>query len=310
MTANDFSIVMDLDSSGAVSNKNSMGSNNSINITTFSGMEIGIVNGTQDGAAEHVIVSFKTPDNSRDGGSTEDNVETLQATDFVVNITGTSDTEVTFAALTDHTSGQKGTKINTKTPSGETKVAYAYTSYGTFIKHETPTGDPAILTIDYPKKQREVLVYITAKGAALSTVSTASSGGAVTVQRIDVGATKLASEVPNINAVNSILVGGPCANAAAATVMGSPADCTAGFTPGVGKIQVWDVGTGNVAMLVAGYSAADTRNAATVVANYGDYKSKLSGAVVEVTKTQSGTLDVSKPAAKAAEPAADAGTTV
>jgi len=85
----------------------------------------------------------------------------------------------------------------------------------------------------------------------------------VTVQRIDVGATKLASEVPNVNAVNSILVGGPCANAAAAEVMGNPADCTEGFEPGVGMVKMFDVGSGNVAMLVAGYAAADTRNAAT-----------------------------------------------
>ena len=125
------------------------------------------------------------------------------------------------------------------------------------------------------------------------------------MQRIDVGATKLASEVPNINAVNSILVGGPCANAAAATVLGNPADCTAGFEPGVGRVEVWDVGTGNVAMLVAGYSAADTRNAAAVVANYQDYKSQLKGAKVEVKKVNN-QLTVAEPSAAMEEEAEEA----
>ena len=140
-------------------------------------------------------------------------------------------------------------------------------------------------------------VFITGKGASFTSTA-ASSGGAVTVQRIDVGATKLASEVSNINSINSILVGGPCANAAAATVMNTGADCTEGFEPGVGLVQVWDVGTGNVAMLVAGYSAADTRNAAAVVSNYQDYKSQLTGSKVEVKKVGS-TLTVAQPSAAA-----------
>ena len=79
--------------------------------------------------------------------------------------------------------------------------------------------------------------------------------------------------------------------------MGNPADCTAGFEPGVGKIQMFDV-NGNVAMLVAGYSAADTRNAAQVAANYGDYA--LTGEAMEVTKVGS-TLTVAEPSAAPAE---------
>ena len=293
-SANDFNVQVDLDASGALGTTDNV----TVNITTFYGMEIGIQNKSDTTQSEHVIVSFKTPDNSRDGGSTQDNVESLQATDYVVNLSVDSSTKVALSVLSSYTSGQNTGTLTERTPDGETNVQYSYTSYGAFITRQSPSSEPGTLKIDYPQKQRQALAYITAKGASLATTSAASSGGAVSIQRIDVGATKLASEVSNINAVNSILVGGPCANAAAATVMGNPADCTAGFTPGVGKIQVWDVGTGNVAMLVAGYSAADTRNAATVVANYGDYKSKLTGAIVEVTKTQSGTLDVSKPAEK------------
>ncbi len=303
LNSNDFAVMVDLDASGAINTD----VNRTVNITTWYGMEIGIENSTHrpNGAAnDGIVVSFKTPDNTRDGSSTEDRVETLQAIDFVVNITANSDTKVALAVLSGRTAGQAystaATKLTTRTPDGETNVAYAYTSYGAFITHNTPASEPATLEIDYPQKQREALVYITAKGATFSTVA-ASSGGAVTVQRIDVGATKLASEVPDIDAVNSILVGGPCANAAAAEVLKAGADCTAGFEPGVGRVELYDVGTGNVAMLVAGYSAADTRNAAAVVANYGDYKAKLKGAKVEVRKVGSAITVAEPSAAPAAE---------
>jgi hypothetical protein len=125
------------------------------------------------------------------------------------------------------------------------------------------------------------------------------------VQRIDVGATKLASEISDVQAQNLILVGGPCANAAAATVMGNPTNCEAGFEPGVGMVKLFENGN-NVAMLVAGYNAVDTRNAAAVVANYQDYKSQLKGMNVEVKKVNS-QLTVATPAPKvAAAPAAEA----
>ena len=49
-------------------------------------------------------------------------------------------------------------------------------------------------------------------------------------------------------------------------------------------------------MLVAGYSALDTRNAAHVVANYGDYKGQLKGMKVVVKKVNN-QLTVAAPAA-------------
>jgi hypothetical protein len=290
--ANDFNVHVDLDASGNIN----ADANATVNITTYYGMEIGLFNYTGGGAAAGgevipgILVSFKTPDNNRDG-SAEDFVETLQASDIAINLTASA-AEVTHGLLTSATSGQKGTTLTLRTPSGETNIAYAYTSYGSFVTRRTPTNDPATLEIDYPQKQREALVYITSKGTSIGK-SVKSTTGAVTVQRIDVGATKLASEVANINSVSSILVGGPCANSAAADVLGNPADCTEGFEPGVGKVEMYNVGTGKVAMLVAGYSAADTRNAAAVVSNYQDYS--LSGDKVEVKKVGS-TLTVAAPA--------------
>ena len=190
--------------------------------------------------------------------------------------------------------------LNLRTPSGQSNVAYGYTAYGAWITRNTPSSNPATFSIDYPQFQRDALVYVIGKGATVTSSSSnqaaAGGGNAVTVQRIEVGAAKLASEVSDVKAQNAILVGGPCANAAAATVMGNPSDCTAGFTPGEGKLKLWQHTNGNVAMLVAGYSAIDTRNAAQVVANYGDYKSQMKGMEVTVKKVNN-VLTVAAPAA-------------
>ena len=99
-----------------------------------------------------------------------------------------------------------------------------------------------------------------------------------------------------VTAVNTIIVGGPCANLAAAAVLGNPTDCTKGFTPGEARIELYGQTGGNVAMLVAGYGAADTRNAAQVVANYATYKGQLKGTKVVVTKTNN-QVTVAAPAA-------------
>ena len=297
MAANDFKIRVDLDASGAINGV----ANSTVNITTYSGAEIGFqTNGTMAGGrtkVDGINMTLKTPDAAYDGNA-KDTVENMRATDYAVGISADSSTKVALAVLTGFTDGQKSSKIDERTPDGETNVQYAYTSYGTFIKRNSPSSEPGTLDIDYPLSQRYPLVYVTAKGASFSE-SAVSSTDAVTVQRIEVGAAKLASEVSDVKAQNTILVGGPCANAAAATVMGNPADCTAGFVPGEGMIQVWEHSNGNVAMLVAGYSAVDTRNAAAVVANYKDYASQLKGTKVVVKKVNS-QLTVAAPATSTA----------
>jgi hypothetical protein len=299
LSNNDFDVNVDMNANGAIN----AAENATVNITTKFGAEIGLTNISANGAgtAQGIILTVKTPDESRDGGS-KDSFENVAATDFVVNITAAS-AKVQHSTVVGWSSGQPGnTQINLRTPDGETNIAYGYTSYGAYIKRETPTNDPAVFEIEYPESQRYPLVYVTTKGASFSE-SGVSSTDAVTVQKIQVGAAKLASEVSDVKAQNTILVGGPCANAAAATVMGNPADCTAGFTPGEGILQVWEHANGNVAMLVAGYAAVDTRNAAAVVASYADYKGQLKGTKVVVKKVNS-QLTVAAPAAPA--PADDA----
>ncbi|MBL7056566.1 hypothetical protein ISS07_06650 [Candidatus Woesearchaeota archaeon] len=271
--ANDFTIYVDAEGDNDIDAA-------SVTLNTKSGASIAIRNGT-----DHVVVDVDTPNS--------DDYDTLVPTDIGFNITSSSG-EVRAAKST-------GNTLNFRTPDDDDDNSYVYTSYGTYVRNYAPTNSPQEVFISHPKSQSYPLVYVTGEGASFTSTA-ASSGGAVTVQRIDVGATKLASEVSNINAVNSILVGGPCANAASATVMGNPADCTAGFEPGVGNLQMFDVGDGNVAMLVAGYSAADTRNAAAIVANYGDYASDLTGDKVEV-RSVNNVLNVAQPSEPVVEEA-------
>jgi len=82
------------------------------------------------------------------------------------------------------------------------------------------------------------------------------------------------SEVSNVATKNLIVVGGSCINSAAAALVGG-AKCGASWTEatGVGSGQFLIKGyassdiTSKLALLVAGYDAADTKNAATYLTN-------------------------------------------
>ena len=62
-------------------------------------------------------------------------------------------------------------------------------------------------------------------------------------------------------AKNLIIIGNPCNNAAAAAVSGYPKDCMDGLYPGEGKIKLIEHGSGNLAILIEGATALDTRRA-------------------------------------------------
>ena len=82
---------------------------------------------------------------------------------------------------------------------------------------------------------------------------------------------RLDNEVETLSSQNTIIVGGPCANSAAAKLMGYPKNCLEGFEIGKGIIRLYQFENGKIAMLVAGTVALDTRRATYVLANYPDY---------------------------------------
>lgn len=83
---------------------------------------------------------------------------------------------------------------------------------------------------------------------------------------------KLDDDVEVLSEQNTIIIGGPCANSAAANLKGYPDNCLKGFEVGKGYIELYEFDNGNIAMLIAGTAAIDTRRATRVVSNYKDYK--------------------------------------
>ena len=81
----------------------------------------------------------------------------------------------------------------------------------------------------------------------------------------------LDTQVADITSQNAIIIGGPCANTVAAKLLGYPSDCMEGFHIGEARIQLFEHGNGNIAMLVAGATAHDTRTATTVLSDYKNY---------------------------------------
>ena len=150
-------------------------------------------------------------------------------------------------------------------------VKKSMTDYGVYIEEVDESSEPGKIKIEYPLKQRYAQVFVVGEGVSFNSGS-ASSVTTQEVQKIQVGAAKLASEIKDSAAQNLIVVGGPCANTIASKLMGSPANCAAGFEEGKAIVKLYDTGAGNVALLVAGYSALDTRRASKAVA-----QGKLSG---------------------------------
>jgi hypothetical protein len=220
-------------------------------------------------AAQTMALTISTPD--------ADDYDNLGPTNLVVNLTADSNTRVQVARIS-------GPALIT--PADEDNVEYGYNSLGAFITRSTPTSGPSELTIAYPKAQRLPQVFITS-GETSSTAS--SSGGTVETQeivKIDVGAAVLASEVAGEETDNNlILVGGPCANAAASVAMGNPENCAEGFEAGKAMIKLYTHANGKVALLVAGDQAMDTRGACQYVAKYETNKAMFDKATDEIALT-------------------------
>ena len=275
--ADDFQLDVDLDGSGAVG-ANTVTFLDSFGAQfTFNFNVTGIANASTSRGDEWVMITQSTPN-----GNDYDNI---LPNNIILNITGTTDPEVRSAL----------TGLTLKTPDGKTDVAYGYTSMGAYVTRKTPSSDPQELVVEYPDQQMVPQVYVTAQGATTKTAT--AKGDLVAVSVVD--ATKLDSEVADAKAQNLIVVGGPCVNSVAAELLGNPTNCAEGFTAGKARIKLVENG-GKVAMLVAGYSGADTRLAGKVLAHKGDM---LSGMEVEVEGTTYSDATISAPSKVVAAPA-------
>ncbi len=157
------------------------------------------------------------------------------------------------------------------------------------------TNNNNVVTVEVPKSEVFGNVFVAPIAAS---VSTAAGGTATyTLSKLNVGAAKLDSEISDVGANNLIVVGGPCANKVAATVLGKtfPAcGADSGIDAGTAVLQEVVQSSGKVALVAAGYDAADTRRATKVLGNYDTYQ--LSGAKVIVTGTSLTDIQVKKSA--------------
>ena len=136
-------------------------------------------------------------------------------------------------------------------------------AFGTYVLFDSADANQEFATLTYPKDQMYADLYIAESDAVISGV--VSSSGATQLGDILVKD----SEVSSVATKNLIVVGGSCINSAAATLVGQAA-CGADWTTatGVGSGQFLIKGyassdlTSGTALLVAGYDAADTVNAA------------------------------------------------
>ena len=147
----------------------------------------------------------------------------------------------------------KDTAINTI----GTKDEDHKTRYGIIIRDPKAHGSSDEVVMDIPGDAVEANVVI--KG---TTAKTTSSGGSVVVNPIPSSAAALSEEVTSASAQHLIVIGGPAVNPLANSVFGLT---RTDFTPNEAMVKLADNGA-NVALLVAGYSAVDTRNAAAAIA--------------------------------------------
>ncbi|MFC1682467.1 hypothetical protein ACFL0X_02535, partial [Nanoarchaeota archaeon] len=156
---------------------------------------------------------------------------------------------------------------------GETDVYEAYMTDGggdvaPRVLHNTPSSSRDSADVYYPTGDSETYaqLYLTEAGATIVSGTTGTTG--TTVGELGEVLVK-DSDVSDVAEKNLIIVGGSCINAAAASVLGG-AYCGEGFTDatgvGAGEFLLKGVSdsdvTSGLALVVAGYEAADTVNAA------------------------------------------------
>lgn len=164
----------------------------------------------------------------------------------------------------------------------------AYNLYGMMITENTDTEDVEVFI---PSTQVNGQVFFTSGAVTSSTVSAGADGAAYTLSPVGAEIAVLDTEASGWQTENIVVVGGPCVNTVAASLMGTGADCAADFTAGKAMVKLFPQGS-KVAMLVAGYSADDTRRATKVVHNYAAYSDDFKGMELEVSGTSMSDISI------------------
>ena len=152
----------------------------------------------------------------------------------------------------------------------DSKMSKEADLWGTIVSIDSSDSDQKSAVISYPDEQVYAQIYVAEESASI-TAGTTSASGATQLGQVVV----TDSEVATMSAKNLIVVGGSCINSAAATLVGG-AYCGADWTEatGIGSgeflIKGYDdsaLAAGKLALLVAGYDAADTVAASEYLIN-------------------------------------------
>ncbi|MEK6899362.1 MAG: hypothetical protein AABW79_04675 [Nanoarchaeota archaeon] len=192
---------------------------------------------------------------------TEDRTDNEEA--LVVTLTGggtsASETEVDTVVSTATTPGTTTGNGNSYTTlESNDDLSQILTLYGTLVTLDNPTSGQKSAKLSYPDDQVQAMVYFTEATASVG--DGATNTGVVTIRD---------SEASTYSSRNMVVVGGSCVNTVAAQLLGS--SCGSSFTSSTGAgsgeyiIETFTspFSSSKVAVLVAGYNADDTENAAT-----------------------------------------------
>lgn len=184
---------------------------------------------------------------------------TLDQKAFSLNITNTSSGSTYYTTVS--TIGGVGTPYETPTSGSKVWESYVESGLMTKILHDKTSESPAQYSADVEYHGGEVSANVYVAAPSVSSIA-----DAIKVYKD--------SEVDSVKSKNLVVVGGSCINTVAASLLGSTtplcgADFSDATTVGAGQylIQVFasPYNAEKVAMLVAGYDAADTTAAANEV---------------------------------------------
>ena len=153
-------------------------------------------------------------------------------------------------------------------PWDDTKLKGYLTARGTYALRDQTDTNIHVASLSYGVAHMYADVYMAEVDASIT--AGASAGGVSQLGDVLVKD----SEVSSVATKNLIVVGGSCINSAAASLVGG-AYCSAAWTTatnvGTGEFLIKGYAsstiTNKIALLVAGYDAADTVNAATYLRN-------------------------------------------
>jgi hypothetical protein len=190
----------------------------------------------------------------------EDKTEDTTTTKNVVWIGANSSTTYSQTEIPAFSGTSAGGNFDTDTYDDADFTGYL-TNFGTYVLRDKSDSNQDVAGLTYSANQMYAELFISEVGSSI-TPGSSGSGGQVNVVKD--------TEVTSVSGLNLFVVGGSCVNAVAAKMLDSDtplcgAEWTAQTSAGSGQYIIKSMASpynaAKTAVLVAGYNAADTKNA-------------------------------------------------